>query len=244
MSALLAFDIYGTLIDTSGILTQVQKYLPGNAANPAAGTDLADRFVALWRDKQLEYSFRRGLMQDVQDFSVPTRDALDFCCAQFRSPMTAMQRDDLMVQYQRLPAFGDAVQGLEEAKTSGFRLCAFSNGSKQTVTTLLEQAGLLHYFDAIISVEAVGTFKPHPSVYHHVLTTMAQSAETTWLVSGNPFDVIGARHAGLKSAWIQRDPARVFDCWSSADGPMLPTLVSPSLIGLSDRVAQSRAGAV
>lgn len=229
MNPLLAFDIYGTLIDTSGILTQVQQHLP-------AGGDHADRFVALWREKQLEYSFRRGLMQDFQDFSVPTRDALDFCCAQFQCPMTAMQRDDLMAQYQRLPAFSDAAEGLDEAKAKGLNLCAFSNGGKQTVTKLLEQAGLLGYFDHIISVEAVGTFKPHPSVYHHVVTTMAHTAENTWLVSGNPFDVIGARNAGLRSAWIKRDPSRVFDCWTGRDGPLVPTVAVPSLIGLADIV--------
>ena len=226
MSSMLAFDIYGTLIDTRGVLSLLKKWLP----------DGAEQFVALWREKQLEYSFRRGLMRSQCDFSVPTRDALDYCCDQLRCDLSADQRSQLMQAYTQLPAFADAKQGLQEAQAQGLRLCAFSNGSHKTVTQLLQQAHLLPYFEHVISVESVGSFKPHPQVYQHVLTVMQVQAKDSWLISGNPFDVIGAQHQGFHTAWIRRNPHQAFDTWSSDHGPVKPTLVMSGLAGLAQQV--------
>ena len=226
MPSMLAFDIYGTLIDTRGVLSQLEAWLPEDA----------EQFAALWREKQLEYSFRRGLMRSQCDFSVPTRDALDYCCDQLRCDLSEDQRQQLMLAYTQLPAFADAVQGLLEAKALGFRLCAFSNGGHKTVVQLLRQAHLLPYFEQVISVESIGSFKPHPQVYQHVLTVMQMQAKDSWVVSGNPFDVIGAQHQGFNTAWIRRNAHQAFDTWSGDDGPVKPTVVWSGLAGLAQQV--------
>jgi len=226
MPPMLAFDIYGTLIDTRAVITQLAQWLPNEAA----------QFVTLWREKQLEYSFRRGLMRSPCDFAVPTRDALDYCCDQLGCDLTETQRAQLMAHYARLPAFADAATGLAEAKARGFRLCAFSNGSQKTVTHLLRQAGLLPYFEQVVSVEVVGSFKPHPQVYQHVLTTMQVQAQDSWLISGNAFDVIGADQQGFHTAWIQRNPQQAFDVWRTDTGPVQPSLVRPGLEALAAHI--------
>ena len=64
----IAFDIYGTLFDTQGVVFLLKGFIG----------DLAEEFSLTWRNKQLEYSFRKALMQDYQDFSICTRQALDY----------------------------------------------------------------------------------------------------------------------------------------------------------------------
>ncbi|MCG6934355.1 MAG: haloacid dehalogenase type II [Proteobacteria bacterium] len=199
----LAFDVYGTLVDTAGIAQALAGYVG----------DLAPSLAQLWRDKQLEYSFRRGLMQRYADFAVCTRDALDYACASLGADLTGTEKGALLQAYRALPAFADVEQGLQAVKTLGCRLFAFSNGTPDEVDALLKHANLRHHFEAIVSVDEVGSFKPDPAVYARLLQRTNSAAAETWLVSGNPFDVIGAIAAGLQAVWLKRDPQAVFDPW-------------------------------
>ena len=217
----LAFDVYGTLIDTQGVLDALQQVMGATA--PA--------FSKLWREKQLEYSFRRGLMRDYVDFSVCTRNALDYACLALKQPLEEEIRNNLMAVYKTLPAFPDALAGLEAAKAAGLPCYAFSNGSAAAVEGLLQHAGIRDYFEGVISVETLQTFKPNPDVYQHLLDTADVSAANAWLISGNPFDVLGALNHGMKTAWVKRSDEAIFDPW----GPV-PTIVINSLEQLIDRV--------
>lgn len=203
MSLTLAFDVYGTLIDTHGVVQALQGHVGEEAR----------RFSQRWRDKQLEYSFRRGLMQRYDDFAVCTRQALEYTCQSFKRPLSDEVKDMLMASYRTLPAFDDVQQGLARAKADGHRVYAFSNGSAKAVDELLDHAGLCDWVDGTVSVEGVRSFKPDPAVYAHFLKETDSAAEATWLVSSNPFDVIGARSAGWQAFWLQRDPNAVFDPW-------------------------------
>ncbi len=78
MTMTLAFDVYGTLIDTHGMVSELREF---------AG-ERAGEFSRIWREKQLEYSFRRGLMQNYETFAVCTRHALDYTCAFCGVPLT------------------------------------------------------------------------------------------------------------------------------------------------------------
>jgi 2-haloacid dehalogenase len=173
----------------------------------------ARSFSNAWRDKQLEYSFRRGLMQQYEDFSVCTAQALDYTCASFGLALTPEQKRDLLQAYTVLPAFTDVKPALAQVQRAGYKRVAFSNGTAKAVELLLASAGLSQYFDAIVSVEEIETFKPAPAVYRHLLKRCDAVAANTWLVSSNPFDVIGAVAAGLKAAWVRRSADAVFDPW-------------------------------
>ncbi|MBE0575895.1 MAG: haloacid dehalogenase type II [Desulfuromonadales bacterium] len=219
MPATLAFDVYGTLIDTTGIVTALEK-LVGDASGP---------FSDLWRSKQLEYSFRRGLMQNYQDFSVCTRHALDFCCETFQVELCGADRNSLLEAYRYLPAFKDARQGLERLKTTGCRLFAFSNGKPDDVRNLMQHAGIAHYLEGVVSTDEIKSFKPNPAVYAHFLRQAGACGADAWLISGNPFDVIGAISAGMRGAWVKRAPQAVFDPWE-----IQPTLTVGSILELCD----------
>lgn len=176
-----AFDIYGTLIDTQGVLGQLTQLI-GEKAVVVAKT---------WRQKQLEYSFRRGLMRDYCDFSVCTRQALIFACREQLIELDSADIQLLMDTYSELDAYADVGEALEEMGSSGLHLYAFSNGSKQAVERLLQHANVRAFFTEVVSVEAVRSFKPAPEVYDHLIDVCALPCAEVCLVSSNPFDVLG-----------------------------------------------------
>jgi len=221
MTTTLAFDVYGTLIDTHGLVAGLQEIIGDRAA----------QFSQTWRDKQLEYSFRRGLMQNYETFAVCTKNALDYTCAFHKTRLTDEQKVDLLARYRVLPAFGDVEKGLTALRSAGFRMYAFSNGSADAVDTLLTTAGIRDYFLGIVSVDELKSFKPNPAVYCHFLRKSGASGSEAWLISSNPFDVIGAISAGMRSAWLQRSPDAIFDPWG-----IEPTLTVNSLPDLADRI--------
>ncbi|WP_394497284.1 haloacid dehalogenase type II [Shewanella sp. ENK2] len=199
----LAFDVYGTLINTHGVLTQLQSMVGDKAM------DFSNR----WREKQLEYSFRRGLMQNYVPFTECTRQALEYTCQYYQINLSAEQKHRLMACYKTLPAFDDVKPALSALKEQGYRLFAFSNGTKDAVETLLKTADIDVFFEGVVSADEIKTFKPNPEIYGYFLTQSHSSASHTWLISSNPFDVTGAIAAGLKAAWVKRTEGAVFDPW-------------------------------
>lgn len=220
MAITIAFDVYGTLIDTHGIV-EILRQVMG---------DKARAFSQTWRDKQLEYSFRRGLMQNYQPFSVCTRNALDYTCLFYGISMDEIQKQNLMASYRKLPAFSDVLLGLQQLQQKGIRLFAFSNGSVSDVEELLVSASIRDIFEGVISCEDLESFKPNPAVYHYFLTQANASASEAWLVSSNPFDVTGAISAGMQAVWVQRSKQAIFDPWD-----IQPDAIIASLSELSER---------
>lgn len=225
MTVTLAFDVYGTLIDTHGLVSRLGGLVGDKAA----------QFSGIWRDKQLEYSFRRGLMHQYQTFAVCTRDALDYACSACGVTLSAQQKQDLLEGYRTLPAFGDAPPALEGLQAAGFPLYAFSNGSAEAIETLLVAAGIRQLFVDVVSVDEVRSFKPDPAVYQHFLARSGAAADAAWLVSCNPFDVIGAISAGMRAAWVRRSEEAIFDPWGT-----VPTLTVGSLMELETAIAGYR----
>lgn len=217
MKTTLAFDVYGTLVNPAGMTRHLADDIGASAA-PA--------FVGLWREKQLEYSFRRGLMRNYVNFAVCTADAFEYACQHFRVTIDAARRAELMRLNQHLPPFADAAPALE-ALRGVFRLYAFSNGKVDAVDEVLSNAGLRLYFEGIVSVDDVRSFKPDPAVYNHARRAAGAMTTPFWLISGNPFDIIGARSAGLNAAWIRRTNDVIYDPWGIA-----PTLTVRALTDL------------
>jgi len=100
--ATIAFDVYGTLIDTNGVVEKLTDIMG----------ELAPAFANTWRDKQLEYSFRRGLMKNYQHFGVCTQQALEYTCLFYQVTMSQTQKSDLLEVYKTLPAFDDVTESL------------------------------------------------------------------------------------------------------------------------------------
>ncbi len=221
MTITLGFDIYGTLIDPHGVTVKLRELIG----------DTAPDFSQLWRSKQLEYTFRRGLMRDYENFAVCTRNALDYADAVFRTNIREEDKQTLMQAYRVLPAYDDVPQALAKIRAAGFRMYGFSNGIAEAVSGLLEHAGISQYFDGVVSVDTVKTYKPNPDVYQHFVETTGSDKTNAWLVSSNPFDVQGAIHFGMQAAWLHRFTDVVFDPWG-----IEPTIVVQELWEIAERV--------
>lgn len=222
MSITIAFDVYGTLIDTNGVVDKLTESIG----------DLAPAFSTTWREKQLEYSFRRGLMQNYQHFGVCTQQALDYSCLFYQIEMSQEQKQVLLDVYKALPAFNDVIDALVELKKSGHCLYAFSNGNEAAIEGLLKAANIRDYFLGVVSVDSLKTFKPNPEVYNHFLNESNAQKKEAWLISSNPFDVLGALSYGMLAAWVKRSENAVFDPWG-----LEPTATIKSLIELNNTIS-------
>lgn len=227
MPVTLAFDVYGTLIDTQGVDTKIQEITGAKAKE----------FSHTWREKQLEYSFRRGLMQNYENFAVCTSQALDYTSSYYKISLTKEQKQGLLDCYRVLPAFKDVKDGLVRLKAADFRIYAFSNGSADAVESLLVAAGIRDFFLGVISVDNIKSFKPNPAVYSYFLRKAGASGSSTWLISSNSFDVIGAISAGMRAAWVRRSQESIFDPWN-----MDPTITVGSIAELEDKIANINPG--
>jgi 2-haloacid dehalogenase len=198
---------------------------------PLVEEELAVKFSELWRNKQIEYTFRRALMRRYEDFDVCTRQALVHTANVLGVDLSEEEQGKLIEEYQNLKPLPDVVPGIEALRSRGHTPVAFSNGVEATARTLLHRAGVLEHLHGVISVDDVKTFKPDPEVYHYLARRLGTEPSETWLVSSNPFDVVGAKAAGLLAAWIQRNPDARFDPWEIG-----PDFVVPDLEALVEKL--------
>ena len=169
-------------------------------------------------------------METYRDFHVCTRQALDFCCNVPRADLPAAARTALMDCYLALPAFDDVRAGLEQLSKARVKMYAFSNGHPDDIEQLLDNAGIDAHLDGVVSVHEVRTFKPAPAVCRHFLARAGAVPGDTWLISGNPFDICGARAAGMHALWLRRNAGAVFDPWE-----FTPTEITADFIKVAQR---------
>lgn len=218
----LAFDMYGTLVDPIRITTALDQVAPGDS----------DRLAALWRSTQLEYTFRLTAMGAYEDFELVTRKALDHALAEVGRELGRAEKDVLMEQYNHLERFADVEPGLDRLQQAGHTMVVFSNGSPRMLEPLMDSAGLNRWFDGFLSVDPVRTFKPSPRTYRYVADELGRPIGEIRLISSNPFDVVGAHAAGMQAAWINRSGGP-FDALRPP-----PHVVVGSLVELADTLCR------
>lgn len=201
--AVLGFDVFGTLVDPRGI---------GEVLRPYAG-EQTDALVREWRRTQLEFTFRRAAMDRYIPFDRVTRDALVHAAAVCGVSVPESRRGALVAAWTALPSFPEAADAVQALRDAGHRCLAFSNGTPAGLDALLRHCGLAAVLDDVVSVDEVASYKPAPVVYDLLVERGGGAPGDTWLVSGNGFDIVGARAAGLRAAWVRRDPMLPFDPW-------------------------------
>ncbi|MGH8600782.1 MAG: haloacid dehalogenase type II [Burkholderiales bacterium] len=192
-SALCIFDAYGTLLDVHSAVRQHADRI---------GPD-ADAVSALWRAKQLEYSWVRSLMRRHRDFWKLTEEALDHALHCFGIDDGAL-RADLLGAYLDLAPYPEAADALRELRDNGIRSCVLSNGTPQMLEHALRSADLHELLDGCFSIEEAGIFKPDPSVYEIPLKKMNVAIQDATFHSSNAWDAAGAAAFGLNVFWINR----------------------------------------
>jgi 2-haloacid dehalogenase len=187
------FDAYGTLFDVASAAQRAADDL-GDAAVPLA---------ALWRDKQLQYSWLRAIQGRHADFRQVTQDALDYALDALGLAATA-RRERLMQLYLTLDAYPEVPAALHRLRAAGLRMAVLSNGTPAMLAAAVAHAGIDHLFDHVLSVEEVGVYKPHPDVYRLALDRLSLAAENIAFVSSNGWDAWAAAAFGMRAVWCNR----------------------------------------
>jgi 2-haloacid dehalogenase len=186
------FDAYGTLFDFA------------SAANRCPDVPAAQMgtLTALWRDKQLQYTWLRSLQGMHADFWQVTGEALEFALETLR--LDRRLRDPLMRLYLTLDAFPEVPSVLERLKRAGMRTAILSNGTPHMLEAAVNNAGLAELLDAVLSVEEVGVFKTSPKVYQLAVDRLGLRGEQISFQSSNAWDAHAASSFGMRVVWCNR----------------------------------------
>ena len=193
------FDAYGTLFDVAGA-ARLMAEQPGRAAFAATWQKVASD----WRAKQLEYSWLLAAAGGHSDFWKVTQDGLDWALDASGLADDPVLREDLLALYWELPAYPDALRALALLKALGQRTAILSNGSADMLEGAVGAAGLETLLDAVLSVEAVGVFKPATAVYDMVGARFGCAPGEVLFVSSNGWDAAFAARYGFVTAWVNR----------------------------------------
>ncbi len=187
------FDAYGTLFDVAAAARRCHGELGEQTA----------QLAALWRDKQLNYTWLRAAQGRHADFWAVTGDALDFALETLDIHRPGL-RERLMDLYLTLDAFPEVPEVLRALRKAGLQTAILSNGSPRMLTAAVTGAGLVGMFDQILSVEAVGVYKPHPKVYQLAVDRLGIPAHAISFQSSNGWDAYAASAFGMQVVWCNR----------------------------------------
>jgi 2-haloacid dehalogenase len=216
------FDAYGTLFDFAAAARGCRDVLG----------ESIDKLTALWRDKQLQYTWLRALQGRHADFWQVTGDALDFALETLTLDKPGL-RDRLMNLYLTLDAFPEVPDVLKRLKTAGVRTAILSNGSRMMLDAAIKEAGLGSLLDAVLSVEEVGVYKPHPKVYQLAVDRLGVPARAIAYESSNAWDAYAASAFGMQVVWCNRYGQRPERLPGKPDRMVRSLAELPSLVGVT-----------
>ena len=219
------FDQYGTVVDMQTGLTEVvSPYLRAKG-----WTGRPDAFVTWWRRTHFENSMIDALLgREHTPYREIGHRAVAYTLERAGIAHTMDEVRFLVAQIERLRPFPEVPAALERLRRR-YRLAVLSNGDPD----MLEAARAFHQipFDAVISVAVAGAFKPHVSTYRKGAEIVGCRVDEVLFVANHAFDCIGAKSAGMATAFIDRR-RRPFGMT-----PHQPDLVVPDMAGLADVLA-------
>jgi 2-haloacid dehalogenase len=189
------FDAYGTLLDVHAAMARYAARL---------GPDWA-RMSADWRAKQIEYTWVRSLAGSAhhRDFWMLTQEALAFVAQRYGVGDAALLAD-VLAAYRVLDAYAEVPAMLAALRDSGVARAILSNGEPGMLADAVRSAGIADLLDDVLSVEAVGVFKPDPRVYALVVDRIGLPRDAVAFFSSNPWDAFGALSFGFRVFWVNR----------------------------------------
>ncbi len=187
------FDAYGTLFDIAAAAASCRDVLG----------ERAGALAALWRDKQLQYTWLRSMQHRHADLWQITGDSLDYALETLGVEAPGL-RQRLMDLYRTLTVFPEVPETLRLLRASGLKTAILSNGTPAMLASAVAANQLGSLFDAVVSVEEVGVFKPDPRVYQHALARLGVTAREVFFQSSNAWDAYAASAFGMRVVWCNR----------------------------------------
>ncbi|WP_374377168.1 haloacid dehalogenase type II [Dongia sp.] len=187
------FDAYGTLLDIHSAIARHESRLGGHVA----------AISALWRQKQLEYTWTGTLARRYRPFDQLTAAALDYALGQFRIEDKDLRRD-LLGAYRHLSPFADVGAALDQLSRRGLRLGVLSNGTSDMLNAAFAKHELDDLLNPLLSVDSLRIYKPDPQVYAMAAKHLDLPPAQIGFVSSNAWDAMGAASFGFRVFWLRR----------------------------------------
>ena len=195
----LAFDIFGTVLDLTGSMTPPTK----NFLQRKGAAVSAEQFWDQWRARQRIEQYQDSLMMlGHSGYLEACRKALLYCLRLYNITFTDEEVRGFMQAWQGLTPHADVAEGLRRLRKR-YQLVALSNG-EQPYLEHLEKERMRFGFDALISVQRAGVFKPHPAVYRAGAMALGREPHEIMMVAAHAFDIMGARACGYRGAYVNR----------------------------------------
>jgi 2-haloacid dehalogenase len=216
------FDAYGTLFDVNSAARQAQNTLHENW----------QQLAEVWRTKQLQYTWLRSLTGRHVDFWQITLEALEFALDSLKL-VDPQLRIQLMELYLQISAYPDVPNALARLKNGGLKCAILSNGSPNMLAAAVKNAGINDLLDAVLSVEEVKVYKPHPAVYQLAVDRLSLKDSEICFVSSNGWDAYSAKAFGFHVIWCNRSgqaPERIPETPDAEIGSLSEL---PGIVGVS-----------
>lgn len=221
----LTFDAFGTVLDLGGSLIPPIAAWIASRDLPLDAARMWDQWRARQRIEQYQDSL---LLMGHTGYTAAVRRALLYVLRLNKVPFTAADLQELMEAWQHLRPFPDVLDALNRLRER-FNLVVLSNGELPYLRHLVQNQIRFNFYD-VISVDSVGVFKPHPSVYRYAARHLGLEPCQVGMVSANSFDVMGARASGNRAVWVHR-----YDL-PYEESPFQPDLVVPDFGAMADRL--------
>ncbi len=210
------FDAFGTLFDVYSVTAKAEALCPGKGAE----------ISAIWRQKQVEYSWLRTMSNRYKPFWEITHDALIFALSRLEIDASSVLIGEMMAQYQKLTAFEESKAVLTQPKHAGYRLGILTNGNREMIDAVLQYSGFESFFEHVLTSDVVGKFKTSDEIYALVPKAFGVKSEEILFVSSNAWDMDASTWYGFKSFWVNRAiaPFEILD--------IAPTMRGETLVDL------------
>jgi 2-haloacid dehalogenase len=223
----IVFDAYGTLYDVQSVAHATEAAFPGQG----------ETITQIWRMKQLEYTWLRSGMCAYVDFWTVTRDSLAYTLAVLGLPAEDGAIEALADAYNHLTLYPDSLGALDAL--AGGRLAILSNGSPAMLDALVANSAVGGHFEAVLSVDAAGVYKPDPRSYRLVEEHLGVAPAEVVFVSSNGFDVAGGKRFGFKVARIARVSPAALHAEIASVAPIPPRTLFKALRMQEERLGET-----
>ncbi|MFQ5935573.1 MAG: haloacid dehalogenase type II [Acidiferrobacterales bacterium] len=215
----LAFDHYGTLFDKHAVAKIMEEQYPRQG----------EALAKLWFSTLKQYCFLSGMMERYVTWDELTKRALTYAGKSLSLEVPPELHEKLIQADLVLPPFPEVPAALKRLAEK-FTLVVLTMASAWMVEASQKNAGVEQYFKEIISAEPYKVYKPGRHAYDLAVQRLELPKEQIGFVSGNSFDVMGGKHYGFPTFWINRTGEPLDEL-----GPQ-PDLVVPDLAGLADKL--------
>lgn len=189
-------DSYGTVVDPFATVEALAKHVPESRV---------ERIAVEWRVRSILYTMVGNAVGVYRPFYELNRDALDYAAASNGVELSAEQVDEVLSVYHELDVYPDVRDGLRRLRDAGYEVRVLSNGNPEMLDSMVAHADLGGVVADTVSADEVERFKPDPEIYRHGAARAGAPIDRILHVAGPSFDVLGAMHAGMQAAWLNRE---------------------------------------